>query len=44
MITKKEKKIAELAERVTKLQHLHPDLVEIAWDLWHLLPPKYLRR
>lgn len=43
MATTKEKKIAELASRVTKLQDLHPDLVEIAWELWHLLPPKYLR-
>ena len=44
MATQKEKKIAELASRITKLQNLHPDLVEIAWELWHLLPPKYLRR
>lgn len=43
-MTKKQiEQIVYLAKKVTDLQDLHPDLVEVAWDLWHLLPPKYLR-
>lgn len=42
MTKKEQKKIEDLAIKVTKLQELHPDLVYVAWELWHLLPPKYL--
>lgn len=42
MTKKEQKKIEDLAVKVTKLQELHPDLVDVAWELWHLLPIKYL--
>lgn len=42
MTKKEQKKIEDLAIKVTKLQELHPDLVDVAWDLWHLLPPNDL--
>lgn len=42
MTKKEQKKIEDLAVKVTKLQELHPDLVDVAWELWHLLPNEYL--
>ena len=42
-MTKKElEKIEDLAVKVTKLQDLHPDLVDVASELWNLLSPEYL--
>lgn len=36
MTKKEKKKIEDLARKVTKLQNLHPDLVDVAWELWNL--------
>lgn len=38
MTKKEQKKIADLAAKVTRLQDIHPDLVEVAWELWNFLP------
>lgn len=42
MTEKEQKKIEDLTVKVTKLQELHPDLWDVAWELWHLLSNEYL--